>query len=135
MKLLVLFLKATRVEPQRSEKPFVSFDSSDKAVIVSTLMAFLNENYMRPISLDTISKSIYLSPAYISKVFKEEMGESPINYLIKLRLSKARELLLEGRHSIKAVARIVGYEDAYYFSKLYKKYHNVSPSIIRKQAG
>ena len=134
MKLLVLFLKATRFEPQRSEKSLVSFDSSDKAVIVSTLMTFLNENYMRPISLDTISKSIYLSPAYISKVFKEEMGESPINYLIKIRLSKARELLLEGSHSIKAVASTVGYEDVYYFSKLYKKYHNVSPSKVRKQA-
>lgn len=135
MKLVVLFMKITRSEPQQVEKSMVNFDSSEKSAIVSTLMAFLNENYMHPISLDTISKSIYLSPAYISKVFKEEMGESPINYLIKIRLAKARELLLEGNHSIKAVARIVGYDDAYYFSKLYKKYHNVSPSHIKKQAG
>lgn len=133
MKLLVLFMKITRSGPHRSEDSLVSFDSNDKAAIVSTLMTFLNENYMRPISLATISKSIYLSPAYISKVFKEEMGESPINYLIKIRLSKARELLLDGKHSIKAVARSVGYEDVYYFSKLYKKYHNMSPSKIRKQ--
>lgn len=134
MRMLVFFMKATRVEPRRSENSLVSFDSNDRAAIVSTLIAYLNENYMHPISLDTISKSIYLSPAYISKVFKEEMGESPINYLIKIRLSKARELLLEGKYSIKAVARTVGYEDAYYFSKLYKKYNNVPPSRIRKQA-
>jgi AraC-like DNA-binding protein len=135
MKLLVLFLKATHIEKQRNETSMINFDSYEKAAIVSTLMTFLNENYMRPISLDTISKSIYLSPAYISKVFKEEMGETPINYLIKIRLAKARELLLDGRLSIKAVSRMVGYQDVYYFSKLYKKYHHVSPSKIRKSTG
>lgn len=134
MRLLVLFLKITQEESGQTEKPTVDFDSSEKSVIVSTLMTFLNENYMRQISLDMISKSIYLSPAYISKVFREEMGESPINYLIKIRLAKARELLLEGKHSIKSVARSVGYEDAYYFSKLYKKYHSVPPSKVRRQA-
>jgi AraC-like DNA-binding protein len=134
MKLVVLFLKTTRAGQHKGESPQVNFESSEKSAIVSTLMSFLNENYMRPISLDMISKSIYLSPAYISKVFKEEMGESPINYLIKIRLAKARELLLEGTHSIKAVARMVGYDDAYYFSKLYKKYHDVPPSLIKKQS-
>lgn len=134
MRLIVLFLKTTRSDLCASKNPLVSFDSNDKSVIVSTLITFLNENYMRPISLDTISKSIYLSPTYISKVFKEETGETPINYLIKLRLSKAREMLQDGRHSIKSVARSVGYEDVYYFSKLYKKYNRVSPSSIRKKA-
>ena len=133
MKLLVLFLKTTRSEQQQAEKSLVNFDSSEKSAIVSTLMTFMGDNYMRTISLDTISKSIYLSPAYISKVFKEEMGVSPINYLIKIRLAKARELLLEGKQSIKSVARSVGYEDVYYFSKLYKKYHAVPPSKVRRQ--
>lgn len=132
MRLIVLFLISTRSSLYPSKNPLVSFDSNEKSVIVSTLITFLNENYMRPVSLDTISKSIYLSPTYISKVFKEETGETPINYLIKLRLSKAREMLQDGRHSIKSVARSVGYEDAYYFSKLYKKYNRVSPSSIRK---
>ena len=142
MKLIVLFLKAPRKEPEEtegtsgnSETACVQFESYDKAAIVSTLIFYLNENYMRQISLDSISKSIYMSPAYISKVFKEEMGESPINYLIKIRLAKARELLLEGRHSIKAIARTVGYDDVYHFSKLFKKYHDVSPSKVKKAAG
>lgn len=132
MKLLIYFMKATRTDIHRNTNSLAGFDSSDRAVIVNTLMKYLNENYMRQISLETISKSIYLSPAYISKVFKEETGETPINYLIKVRLSKAREMLLEGGHSIKSVARAVGYDDAYYFSKLFKKYHSVSPSKVRR---
>lgn len=134
MKLLVLFLRATHIEQECSKSTYVNFESFDKTAIVSTLISFLDENYMRQISLDTISKSIYMSPAYISKVFKEEMGESPINYLIKIRLAKARELLLDGKLSIKAIARAVGYEDVYHFSKLYKKYQGLSPSKVRKQA-
>jgi len=134
MRFLIYFLKATRTEVRRKARTLAGFDSSDKAVIVNTLIKYLNENYMHQISLETISKSIYLSPAYISKVFKDETGETPINYLIKLRLSKAREMLLEGGHSIKTVAMAVGYDDAYYFSKLYKKYHGISPSKVRKMS-
>jgi AraC-like DNA-binding protein len=128
MKLIVIFLKATHHQEILHKDSDFSFDTYDKAIIVNTLISFINENYKKEISLDTISKNIYLSPVYISKVFKEEMGESPINYLIKVRLSKAHEMLLEGKLSIKAVAKNVGYNDAYYFSKLYKKYYNVSPS-------
>jgi AraC-like DNA-binding protein len=131
MKLLVHFLKTTKTDAHRSANTLSGIDSSDKAVIVNTLMKYMNENYMRQISLETISKKIYLSPAYISKVFKEETGETPINYLIKIRLSKAREMLMAGGRSVKSVARAVGYDDAYYFSKLYKKYHGVAPSKER----
>jgi len=133
MKLLVLFLKTTRKEQEQSENTYVNFESFDKAAIVNTLITFLNENYMHQISLDTISKNFYMSPAYISKVFKEEMGESPINYLIKIRLAKARKLLLEDGISIKATSTAVGYNDVYHFSKLFKKYYNVPPSKIRKE--
>lgn len=132
MKLLVTFLKATRMDMYIRENSCVKIESSDKATIVSTLIAYINENYMHQISLDSISKSIYLSPAYISKVFKEEMGESPINYLIKVRLAKARELLTDERVSIKAAAKSVGYKDVYHFSKLFKKYYGMPPSKLRK---
>ena len=46
---------------------------------------------MHNLSLDVISQNMYLSPTYISKLFKESTGNSPINYLIKLRLSKAKQ--------------------------------------------
>ncbi len=127
MALVVTFLRATGTDIPSRKVPDFSFETYDKAIIVNTLVSFINENYMKEITLDTISKNMYLSPAYISKVFKEEMGESPINYLIKVRLAKAHELLLAGGIPIKAVARSVGYDDAYHFSKLYKKYYNEPP--------
>lgn len=131
MKLVVIYLKDARVCPGHEENCSLDFASFDKTAVANTLMTFISENYMQNISLDTMSKSMYMSPVYISKVFKEETGESPINYLIKVRLSKARELLEAGNLSVKAAARLVGYEDAYHFSKLYKKYYGHSPSQSR----
>jgi len=78
---------------------------------------------------------MYLSPVYISKIFKEETGESPINHLIRIRLTKAQEMLNTGDVPIKVIARNVGYEDAYYFSKLYKKYYGIPPSLEKYSNG
>lgn len=75
---------------------------------------------------------MYLSPVYISKIFKDETDESPINYLIKIRLEKAATILSEDNESsIKQIANQVGYDDAYHFSKLFKKYYGHSPSHYR----
>ncbi|MDK2829384.1 MAG: hypothetical protein PWP67_2204 [Clostridium butyricum] len=86
---------------------------------------------MNNISLDDMSRNMYLSSVYISKVFKEKTGESPINYLINLRLEKAKDLLLSTESPVKVIAQAVGYTDAYYFSKLFKKYYGYSPCKFR----
>lgn len=133
MKLLVLVLKATYTTDSNEEKSSVSFESTDRTNIVNTIVEYLNDNYMKPISLHKISKNMYLSPAYISKVFKEQTSESPINYLIKIRLTRAEEMLKDGTLSVKEIAKSVGYNDVYHFSKLFKKYYNCSPTTFRHQ--
>lgn len=84
-------------------------------------------------SLDQIAKNMYLSPVYISKIFKEQTGDSPINYLINVRLEKAKEMLEDGRGNIRSISAMVGYEDVYHFSKLFKKHYGVSPMNYRKK--
>lgn len=133
IKLLTIILKETYFSEGLADHSVFSFESYDKASIVSTVLTFIDENYMNNISLNKISRNMYLSPAYISKIFKEETGDSPINYLIKVRLSKAVELMKEGGRSIKSVAENVGYHDVYHFSKLFKKYYGCAPSKYRKE--
>lgn len=131
MKLIVILLKETYPYIKKEEHNYFNFESYDRTTIVNTLLTYFNENYMNKISLDKISKNMYLSPVYISKIFKEETGETPINYLIKIRLEKAKELLEEDRLSIKEVAQNIGYNDAYYFSRLFKKYYGCPPTQYR----
>lgn len=130
MKLIALFLKESHNPDISTGRLPMKFKSADKKVIVQTIINFMNENYMKDITLETISKNMYFSSVYISKIFKDETGKSPINHLIRIRLSKARQLLETRPISIKAAAEAVGYNDAYYFSKLFKKYYGVTPSSV-----
>lgn len=128
MKLIVLILKAINIDEAEEVKDYVNIESYDKMSIVSSIITYIEDNYMHTISLEKISKNMYLSPVYISKIFKESTGDSPINFLIKKRLSKAVELISNGNISIKSISNAVGYNDAYYFSKLFKKYYGCPPS-------
>ncbi|AUS96211.1 hypothetical protein CDQ84_12020 [Clostridium thermosuccinogenes] len=139
MKLIVLILKATNINSfsrrnSQNDSSALGFEPYDKTNVVNTIISYINDRYMEEISLEKISQNTYLSPVYISKIFKDETGDSPINYLIKVRLSKAKELLEEGKVSIKTAAKSVGYHDAYYFSKLFKKYYGYPPSKVSKSA-
>ena len=132
MKLLIILCREIEGEEAiNSSKYHCSFASSEKRNMVQSIVEYMEKSYKEEISLDTIAKNMYVSPVYISKIFKEEVGDSPINYLIKIRLAKAEELLKESTMSIKAVAKSVGYSDAYHFSKLFKKYYGVSPSQVK----
>ncbi len=83
--------------------------------------------------MDQIAENMYLSPFYISRIFKSETGDTPIRYLIDIRLEHAKEILESGNYtSIQEVAAQVGYDDAYHFSKLFKKKYDVPPSKIGK---
>lgn len=109
------------------------FETYNRSYAVRRIINFLSENYEQRISLEQIAHNMYLSPVYISKIFKEETGESPINYLIKIRLERAKELLqTSNSRSIKSIAKQVGYDDVYHFSKLFKKYYGISPLYYKK---
>ena len=113
---------------KRQYAPRYEFKSVNKKYVVQQIMHYMETHYKEKISLDQIAANMYLSSFYISKIFKSETGDTPINYLISLRMQKARELLDENpEQSIQAVAMAVGYEDAYHFSKLFKKYFGLSP--------
>lgn len=131
MKLLIILCREFESEEKQEDEYNCLFQSSEKQNIVREIIDYMNKNYMCDISLDKISKNMYLSPVYISKIFKEEIGDSPINHLIKIRLSKAEDLLKDKSIPIKVVAQRVGYNDAYHFSKLFKKYYGISPSAFR----
>ncbi|WP_026835064.1 helix-turn-helix transcriptional regulator [Eubacterium xylanophilum] len=110
------------------------FEYSKTEEVPIKLAAYLEEHFAEKISLDQIAEELYLSPFYISKLFKAKMGESPIHYLIRIRLEQAKIMLEnEEKLGISQVAKRVGYDDAYHFSKLIKKMYGVAPSKIRKK--
>lgn len=129
---LLLYVIREQLEPICPQKGY-TFESTSKTYIVEQIINYMDQHYSEKISLDQIAKNMYLSPFYISKIFKSEVGEAPINYLINVRMEKAKEILEKYSDiSIQKVAAEVGYEDAYHFSKLFKKHYGVSPSKYMK---
>lgn len=129
--LLLVVREVYDVNPEYTKG--YNFESYNKSYAVKRIINYLNENYEHKISLEQIAHNMYLSPVYISKIFKEETGESPINYLIKIRLEKARDILTHSdSRSIKNIANSVGYDDVYHFSKLFKKYYGVAPLYFKR---
>ena len=132
---IILLIIREISEPAQVQKG-CTFETYNRNYAVKRIINYLNENFEEKISLDQIAHNMYLSPVYISKIFKEETGDSPINYLIKIRLEKARDILMSGDGgSIKNIANSVGYDDVYHFSKLFKKYYGISPLYYKKSLG
>ncbi len=120
-------------QPKSVEEPIgYAFESVNKKYVVEQIVNYFEDHYSEKISLERIAENMYLSTFYISKIFKSETGDTPIRHLINIRLEKAKEILEQtpGK-SIKEVAAEVGYDDAYHFSKQFKKHYGISPSQIR----
>lgn len=92
---------------------------------------YILHNYYKNIRMEDIATQLHISRAYLRNIFFESEGISPKSYLIDLRLNQAK-LLLKNGLSIKETASSVGYEDAFQFSKIFKKHIGCSPAEYRK---
>ncbi|MBC7105047.1 MAG: helix-turn-helix domain-containing protein, partial [Firmicutes bacterium] len=102
---------------------------------VAKAVEYVRKNYHREVSLTDVARVIYLNPQYFSRVFRREMGMTFVDYLTMVRLEKAKELLLGSDLPVGVIAREVGYPDANYFSRIFKKRERVSPTEYRLRAG
>ena len=101
--------------------------------IVEGIKTYLKSNFNKPISFSDIASQYNFSPAYLTKIFKEYAGTSPIKYLQKYRIDVARKLLWSSNLSVKEIAEKVGFEDQFHFSKNFKNVVGVSPQQFRSK--
>ena len=99
---------------------------------VDSVIAYIEDNYMKDISSTDIADFVKLNRSYLFKIFKKQTGISVSQYLIKHRIDKACEFFEEYNFTISQVAQMVGIEDVYYFSKLFKKVLGITPSEYKK---
>jgi len=78
--------------------------------------------------LKDLSELVQLSSSYLSKVFKATTGYSIIEFFNKIKVDKAKEIIIEDDKKIKEVAQMLGFTDEFYFSRIFKKIEGVSPS-------
>lgn len=113
-----------------------NMESSEKEPsrkVIKDVLAFIDENYNKKVLINDIANQFYLNPSYLSMLFKNETGKSFTTYLVQLRLEKAIELLRNEELTLYEISDMVGYDDYFHFSKLFKKHKNISPANYRKQ--
>lgn len=99
--------------------------------LVKEVNKYIRDNYNKDISLQSISDYIHVNSSYLSRLYKKETDESIIDVLNKLRIEKAKNLLLDPGKKIFEVASEVGIEDAAYFTHVFTKYTGISPKEFK----
>lgn len=94
---------------------------------------FIIRNIGSDISLITVSNNLYISPNYLSFLFKEEAGENFKDYILRAKMEKAMKLLKDTDYNLNRIADEIGYSDGRYFSHIFKKYSGVSPEDWREE--
>ena len=97
--------------------------------IVDSVREYIAENYHDSnLSVEGIANGIYINSSYLRKIFKKELNMSVSDYIVDLRLQKAKDLIGNGNMRLSDISEMVGYNDAGYFSKSFKKKYGFSPS-------
>ncbi len=96
-------------------------------------MRYIHEHYTEAITLDMLASMLDCSASHLSRQFKQRADCSPIEYMIRLRIDKARHLLLRTDESLQGIASAIGYSDVYYFSRIFKKHAGLSPLKFRER--
>lgn len=99
--------------------------------ILKHIIDYIEKHIKEKVVLKDAAKEIGISAAYLSAVFKKEMGQNLTEYINIRKVQMAREMLLCGR-LVYEVSEQVGFENVTYFSKVFKKYTGVSPDVFRK---
>jgi len=106
-----------------------------KDFYIQEAIAYMEHNYQRELTVEELAGVCRLNRSYFSKLFKETMGCPPQEFLIRLRLSKAAELMKGTNQSIGTIAVRCGYPNQLHFSRAFKKRYGVSPREWRGQKG
>lgn len=117
------------IEKQNEEK------SNRKKQPVRLAIRYIEEHYCENLTLDIVAEQVSLNPVYLSNVFKKETGDNFTDYIHKCRMDMAKQKLRSSSDSIVKIALDLGYSDAKYFSKMFRKYEKIKPTDYRKIYG
>lgn len=107
-------------------------ESDKNGIIIKKCKKYIEEHYAENLSLEFIANKFYFNPSYFSNLFKSYSGIVFSEYLIKIRMQKAQQLLKNTDNTMYDIAHMVGFKDAAYFNRLFKREFGISPNKYRQ---
>jgi AraC family L-rhamnose operon transcriptional activator RhaR len=131
---LVLLIELARAWSGRSS-PSTAPAAAGQRQAIDAAIAFMEERYGEDLSLKDIAAQAYLSPHHFSETFKRACGMPPFEFLLRLRLDRAKELLRATERSVTDIALSVGFGDSSYFARVFKAQVGKTPRAWREAQG
>lgn len=103
--------------------------------VIPRLRAYIADHLRENITREMLAEYVHLNPAYLSRLFKKEVGMSITDYLLNERMQIAKELIVHSTIPISDIAQTIGYSNFSYFSKMFKKVYHANPQQFRKLSG
>ncbi len=103
--------------------------------LIARSLRYIKSNYTRKIKLADISSELHVNPSYFSALFSQEMGRPFTDYILELRISKAKDLLRNTNMDILDVSEAAGFENQSYFTKIFRKRTGLTPRQYRQDNG
>ncbi|AUS97091.1 DNA-binding response regulator [Clostridium thermosuccinogenes] len=122
------------VDVIKSISKLTSENKKQYSLIVREVNNFLHNNYNKNINLQSIADHVHVNSSYLSRLFKKETNMSIIDTLNKIRIEKAKQLLMDPRNKVFEVASEVGFDDPTYFTHVFAKYVGMSPKEYRDRS-
>lgn len=125
---LVLLAKLLAIPKNNSLVADMSVERTVHYAKLKPVLQYINEHLGEPIPASLLADMISMSPKYFYAFFKSNIGLTPQSYITKMRMNRARELLMDRKLTVKEIAYQLGFSDPYTFSKIFKRFHKISPS-------
>ncbi len=121
LKTLFLLLKRSYNEPCYEDME-----------VFNRCLHYIHDHYLGDLNIGKLSSLAYVSPSYLNRIFKKQLGISPMHYVNYCRIENAKRLLRSSSYSITEIASNSGIKDQKYFSRIFRKFSGQSPSEYRK---
>lgn len=116
-----------------SQKTLISENAPGRNDLLSEILAYMNKRITEPITIEEICHEFYISRSSLQALFKTHLNTSPKNYLLNIKLQKSKELIRQEQYTISEIAYMLGFSSIHYFSRLFKKYFNTTPSAYSRK--
>lgn len=128
LKLKALLLEIISYYIEHSVIKKISMSPSDSVEKLNVVISYIDCNLSKNITLDELAQVANLHPNYFANFFKNHLGVPPIKFINSRKIDTAKKLLKTTGHNISQISELVGFDDIYHFSKVFKKYTGFSPS-------
>ena len=118
-----------------NDLPIPDARESDRVYCMDAILSYIQANISAQPSLSTLCDLFSISRPYLYHIFNENVGKSPIDYWISLKMTEAKRLIRDGKLNITQIADQLGYASIHHFSRMFKRHVGVSPRTYQKSVG